>query len=110
MRAAASLEVLYHTSRRDTMAPDRPSAARAPTRRSCICALHLIQMMVTADRGRSPDCCGRIREAAQNGADFAVLPEMFCCPYDNSCFAAYGEPEGGEVQTTLSALAAKLGI
>lgn len=21
---------------------------------------------------------------------------MFCCPYDNSCFGAYGEPEGGE--------------
>ena len=54
--------------------------------------------------------CGKIREAAKNGADFAVLPEMFCCPYDNSCFGAYGEPEGGEAQTALSHLAAELGL
>ena len=71
----------------------------------------LIQMMVTADKGQNlRTACGRIREAAQNGADFAVLPEMFCCPYDNSCFAAYGEPEGGEAQAALSALAEELGI
>ena len=71
----------------------------------------LIQMPVLPDKVKNiQTACGKIREAAKNGADFAVLPEMFCCPYDNSCFAAYGEPEGGEVQTTLSALAAKLGI
>lgn len=35
---------------------------------------------------------------------------MFCCPYDNSCFGAYGEPEGGEAQTALSHLAAELGL
>ena len=71
----------------------------------------LIQMLVTADKGQNlRTACDRIREAAQNGADIAVLPEMFCCPYDNSCFAAYGEPEGGEAQAALSALAAELGI
>lgn len=36
-----------------------------------------------------------IRLAAEKGADIAVLPEMFCCPYDNSCFRQYGEPSGG---------------
>ena len=38
-------------------------------------------------------------------ADMAVLPEMFCCPYDNSCFRAYGEAPGGEAYQFLSALA-----
>ena len=67
----------------------------------------LIQMLVTTDKQQNiRTACRRIREAAQNGADFAVLPEMFCCPYDNSCFAAYGEPGGGEAQTALARLAA----
>ena len=35
---------------------------------------------------------------------------MFCCPYDNRCFRAYGEEEGGPAQRTLSALAAELGM
>ena len=60
----------------------------------------LIQMPVLPDKVKNiQTACGKIREAAKNGADFAVLPEMFCCPYDNSCFGAYGEPEGGEAQT-----------
>ena len=71
----------------------------------------LIQMPVLPDKGKNiQTACGKIREAAKNGADFAVLPEMFCCPYDNSCFGAYGEPEGGEAQTALSRLAAELGL
>ena len=71
----------------------------------------LIQMSVTADKRQNIEiACKKIREAAANGADFAVLPEMFCCPYDNACFRAFGEPEGGETQAALSALAAELGI
>ena len=71
----------------------------------------LIQMPVTADKQQNIDtACCKIREAAGNGADIAVLPEMFCCPYENSCFRAYGEAEGGAVQTALSGLAAELGI
>ena len=71
----------------------------------------LIQMPVTADRAKNiQTACEKIREAVQNGADFAVLPEMFCCPYQNDCFRAYGEAEHGPAQTTLSALAAELGI
>ena len=30
-------------------------------------------------------------------ADLAVLPEMFCCPYENAKFPLYAEPEGGEM-------------
>ncbi len=71
----------------------------------------LIQMPVTADKMENlRTACGKIREAADGGADFAVLPEMFCCPYANDCFRAYGEAAGGPAQSALSALAAELGI
>ena len=71
----------------------------------------LIQMRVTADKAANlRTACEKIRAAKQAGADIAVLPEMFCCPYENRCFRAYGEPEGGEVQETLSRLAAELGL
>lgn len=36
-----------------------------------------------------------IAEAAQSGADFAVLPEMFNCPYQTANFPIYAEPESG---------------
>ena len=68
----------------------------------------LIQMPVTADRaGNIAYACEKIREAAAGGADVAVLPEMFCCPYQNDCFRPYGEPEGGPAQAALSAAAAE---
>ena len=71
----------------------------------------LIQMPVTAEKDINiKTACRKIREAAENGADFAVLPEMFCCPYENSCFRTYGEEENGPAQQALSALASELGI
>ncbi|WP_367272320.1 carbon-nitrogen hydrolase family protein [uncultured Dysosmobacter sp.] len=71
----------------------------------------LIQMPVTADKQQNiQTALGKLQETARNGADIAVLPEMFCCPYQNDCFRAYGEAENGPVQAALSALAAELGI
>ena len=71
----------------------------------------LIQMPVTADKaGNIQTAREKIREASSHGADIAVLPEMFCCPYQNDCFRAYGEGENGPAQTALSGLAAELGI
>lgn len=71
----------------------------------------LIQMPVTASKTENINtACRKIREVAENGADIAVLPEMFCCPYQNDCFRAYGEEDGGEAQSALSALAAETGI
>ena len=32
-------------------------------------------------------------QAKQEGADLAVLPEMCCCPYENSAFVRYAMPE-----------------
>ena len=71
----------------------------------------LIQMTVTADKQRNIESAlEKIRMAAASGADVAVLPEMFCCPYDSACFRAYGEGQGGIAQSALSQLAAELGI
>ena len=71
----------------------------------------LIQMPITADKAENINtACKKLREAAANGTDIAVLPEMFCCPYQNDCFRTYGEEENGPAQAALSALAAELGM
>lgn len=49
--------------------------------------------------------CRLIRRAAAQGAELVMLPEMFCCPYENSAFRPYGETLGGPAQQALSALA-----
>ena len=68
-----------------------------------------IQMPVTADREENIRCaCDMVRQAGD--IDMAVLPEMFCCPYDNACFRPYGEEEGGPAYRALSALARERGI
>ncbi|MCD8014331.1 MAG: carbon-nitrogen hydrolase family protein [Lachnospiraceae bacterium] len=46
--------------------------------------------------------CGFVRQAARQGADFVILPEMFCCPYETANFPVYAQPEGGENWQTLS--------
>lgn len=71
----------------------------------------LIQMMTTGNRTADiQTACDRIREAAAQGIDLAVLPEMFCCPYQDDCFRPYAEEENGPAQQALSALANELGI
>ena len=73
--------------------------------------LALIQMTVVPDKARNiQHACEQLREAARLGADLAMLPEMFCCPYENRCFRPYGEETGGPAQQALSSLAAELGI
>ncbi len=39
--------------------------------------------------------------------DFVVLPEMFCCPYENDQFPFYAEPEGGKLWQLCASLAKK---
>lgn len=68
--------------------------------------LSLIQMPVTADKAQNLQTATQeVSAAAQRGCDLAVLPEMFCCPYDNRCFPRYAEPEGGEIWQSLSRMA-----
>jgi omega-amidase len=47
----------------------------------------------------------QVKKAAEMGADFAVLPEMFNCPYETSNFPIYAETDGGPVYTALSQIA-----
>lgn len=51
-----------------------------------------------------------IEKVAKEGADIAVLPEMFCCPYDNSYFKLFSEEEGGLAYTAMSDAAKDNGI
>jgi predicted amidohydrolase len=68
-----------------------------------------IQMTVTGDKSADiRRACDFVRSAGD--IDLAILPEMFCCPYDNACFRDYGEAVGGEAYTALSALAKERGI
>ena len=63
----------------------------------------LIQMRTGLDKAANvATAVSEIRAAAQQGADLAVLPEMFCCPYDHKYFAPYSEPAGGPVWRALS--------
>ena len=51
-----------------------------------------------------------IRRAAEGGADLAVLPEMFFCPYVTERFPDYAEPEGGPACAAMSAWAKRYQI
>jgi len=73
--------------------------------------LAIIQLFVTDDKiDNVQRACEFLEQAKKGGADIAVLPEMFCCPYSNSCFPSYAEPMDGFVQTTLSETAARLNM
>lgn len=51
-----------------------------------------------------------IIEAAAQGAQVAVLPEMFCCPYQSRRFVQDAEPEGGPVFQQLAHMAKQAGV
>ena len=50
-----------------------------------------------------------IVDAANNGADIIMLPEMFNCPYSTENFPVYAEPEGGPSWARMSAAARRCG-
>lgn len=63
----------------------------------------LLQMKVHADKQKNLcEAEKYIEEVSENGADFAILPEMFCCPYSSALFREYGEKEGGIAYKALS--------
>ena len=63
----------------------------------------LIQMQTGLDKAANvASAVAELRAAAAQGADLAVLPEMFCCPYDHKYFVPFSEPAGGPVWQALS--------
>lgn len=73
--------------------------------------LGLIQMPVTAHRDQNVRTALRyIEEMKQQGAELAVLPEMFLCPYGNESFRSFAEPAGGPVWKAMSAAAKETGL
>lgn len=70
--------------------------------------LGLCQMRVTADKQANLRRAEELlAQAAAQGADLALLPEMFNCPYDNACFPEYAEVRGGETWQFLARMAQK---
>lgn len=71
----------------------------------------LIQMHVEEDKLRNiANASEFVKKAAEQNADMAILPEMFCCPYKTSNFPIYAEFDGGECYRLLSDLAKTYGI
>ena len=69
------------------------------------------QVPVTEDLEQNLATAERyITNAAHRGAQIVLLPEMFCCPYDNSCFPSYAQPVDGEIAIRLANAAKKHGI
>lgn len=70
-----------------------------------------IQMNVTPDKQENIRHAEELlRRAAAQGAEVAMLPEIWCCPYENESFRANCEGFGGPAQQMLSALAKELGL
>lgn len=66
----------------------------------------LIQMLVTDDKEKNLiKAEAFVREAAGQGADLIVLPEMFNCPYDSDYFRDYSEEKHGLTYQRLSEMA-----
>lgn len=73
--------------------------------------LALIQLTVTDDKPANLKSAGRLlEEAAARGANVAVLPEMFNCPYQNDYFVKFAEEANGETQGFLAETAARLNM
>jgi len=71
----------------------------------------LIQMAVTENkRVNIEHAAALLKQAKAGGADMAVLPEMFCCPYDNASFVKNAEEKGGDVYEALSKAARETGL
>lgn len=71
----------------------------------------LIQMPVVKDKAENlARAAKEVQCAAADGAELAILPEMFCCPYSNASFRANAEEAGGRIHTTMAEAARKAGL
>ena len=71
----------------------------------------LVQMSVTMDKEENLRTAARfVADAAAQGAQLVVLPEMFFCPYANHYFPLYAEERGGPAYRALSGMARQNGV
>ena len=71
----------------------------------------ICQMLVEEDKDRNIQRAeNMIRDAASNGSDVIVLPEMFNCPYENKYFPIYSENYPGKTTKMLASLSKELGV
>lgn len=71
----------------------------------------ILQTHVYTDKFRNITQAAELLASPElQGIDLAVLPEMFCCPYENKYFPEYAEIEGGDTWEKCSRLAAEYGI
>ncbi len=73
--------------------------------------LGLVQMKVSDDKAANIEkACQMIEKVCSMGADIAVLPEMFNCPYDNKYFRKYAEDSSGITIESIKNIAVEKGI
>lgn len=71
----------------------------------------ICQTMTTSDKKKNIDnAVNMIEEAAKNGAELVVLPEIFNSPYDNKCFFVYAEEFPGETSIKMMEIAKEKNI
>lgn len=71
----------------------------------------MIQMHVTNDKEQNIEhALELIKEVKASGADLAILPEMFSCPYEAVRFPVYAEKEGEPTYLALALAAKTAGI
>lgn len=73
--------------------------------------LAVCQMMTGKDKDKNIEkAINMINEAADNGAELVVLPEIFNSPYDTSCFEKYSEKYPGKTSERLKEIAKKRAV
>lgn len=73
--------------------------------------LAVCQIRTELDKKVTMDKAERmVREAAENGANVVVLPEMYNCPYSKKYFQAFADAENGESLERMSAWAKENGV
>ena len=71
----------------------------------------LCQLPVSADlRQNHVSMRNMVQNAAEQGCRIVCLPEMWCCPYENSAFVSFAEPCFGETWLLLQKTAAECGV
>ncbi|MBR6652266.1 MAG: carbon-nitrogen hydrolase family protein, partial [Anaerotignum sp.] len=51
-----------------------------------------------------------LKQAKTEGADIAILPEMCCCPYENSAFVQFAMPWNSPFLTEMAEMAKEFGL